>query len=122
VLSAHLSLASPLVSGAGDAYDEQLALAEAELERLVRRLRSPSTSAWRSRRAPVEACLERLVQITAAAERRAMPKLPRIADHALADAMVVIAGEALSALAANRQASAMASMVAELREALESTR
>jgi hypothetical protein len=103
-------------------YEEQLALAGDELDRLVRRLRNLSPGAWRLRREPVVAALGRLAELTALAERRTVPKPPTVAEHALADAMAVIGGDVIVALTTSRDGNLMAILVVELRQVLDATR
>jgi hypothetical protein len=103
-------------------YDEQLALARGELARLVLRLRSLSPAAWRTRRKATLATFARLAEISATAEHRRMPALPKVADHALADAIAVVGGDAIAALATEPDADLLSAVVATLREALETTR
>jgi hypothetical protein len=110
------------VTDADGAYNEQLALATDVLARLVRRLRSLSRSAWLSRREAVEIALMRLVAITSRMEGLMPRALPSIADHALADAMAVVGGDALAGLEVTVDSSSLADVIAELRAALEATR
>jgi hypothetical protein len=110
------------VSAAETDYDARLALAEAELERLVRRLRSLSAAAWRERRPPVLLALGRLAQLTALTEQRKLPVLPELADHALADAVAVIGGDVLVVLASRRDDSLLAELIVEIRAAMDATR
>jgi hypothetical protein len=122
VVHAQFSLASQRVSDVGGDYRERLALANDELARLVRRLRSLSRLAWLSRRGAVETALVRLGEIAAFVEKRTAPTLPIIADHALADAMAVIGGDAIAALEAVRDQEQLAAVTVSLRTALEATR
>jgi hypothetical protein len=110
------------VSGSEVGYDERLALARGELARLVLRLRSLSPPAWRTRRAGVLAALSRLAQLSGHAEDRAVPPLPTIADHALADAVAVIGGDAVATLGVRADDDLLTDVVAALREALEASR
>jgi hypothetical protein len=104
-------------------FDEQLALARDELARLVRRLRNLSPTAWTARRAPVLLALSRLAAVGALAEQRAMPELPEIADHALADAMAVIGSDVIFVLAgAPPDNSLIESLIAEIDLTLIATR
>jgi hypothetical protein len=103
-------------------YDEQLALARGELARLVLRLRSLSLAAWRTRRKAALVAFGQLAELSAQAEHRRMPGLPKVADHALADAIAVVGGDAIAALGAEPNADLLAAVVAALREALETTR
>jgi hypothetical protein len=110
------------VSATEGEYDERLALAGDELARLVRRLRGLSPLAWTPRRAAVALALSRLATLTGLAEQRVVPELPSLANHALADAMAVIAGDAIVALSTRHDGDLLASVLAELRAALEATR
>jgi hypothetical protein len=103
-------------------YDEALSLARGELARLVLRLRSLSQAAWRPRRKSVIAALARLAELSGLAEHRAVPPVPAVADHALADAVAVIGGDALAALATDPDEEILAEVVAAMREALTLTR
>jgi hypothetical protein len=83
-----------------------------ELDRLVRRLREFSPSAWTPRRRDaVLAVLRELAALGDGFESRQVPDLP---DHALADALAVIAGDALDAA----ERSADPQRLATVREAL----
>lgn len=103
-------------------YNERLALAGGDLARLVLRLRSLSPPAWRSRRKAVVATLRRLAELSGRAEHRVLPAVPSVAVHALADAVAVVGGDAIAALAAGPDDDVLAAVVAALREALEATR
>jgi crotonobetainyl-CoA:carnitine CoA-transferase CaiB-like acyl-CoA transferase len=103
-------------------YDEALSLARGELARLVLRLRSLSPAAWRPRRKSVVIAVARLAELSGEAEQRAVPALPAIADHAFADAVAVIGGDALAALATRPDEGLLAAVVATMREALTITR
>jgi hypothetical protein len=109
--------------GADDlGYDERLSLARGELARLALRLRSLSPLAWRSRRKVVVATLNRLAELAGQAEHRELPLVPPVADYALADAVVVIGGDAIAALAAEPDDDLLDGFVAAVQEAREATR
>ncbi len=110
------------MSGSEVGYDERLALARGELARLVLRLRSLSLPAWRTRRAGIVAALGRLAELSGCAEDRAVPTLPMIADHALADAVAVIGGDAVATLSVRTDEELLSAVVAALRDALEASR
>lgn len=110
------------MSGNCGEYDERLALADDELARLVRRLRSLSALAWTRRRPPVVLALGRLAALAALAEQRSLPEPPEIADHVLADAMTVIAGEAIVALTNRPNDELLTALIAEVRDVLAATR
>jgi hypothetical protein len=103
-------------------YDEALSLARGELARLVLRLRSLSQAAWRPRRKSVISALGKLAELCGLAEQRGVPTLPAVADHALADAVAVIGGDALAALTVRPDEEILAAVVAAMREALTLTR
>jgi hypothetical protein len=110
------------VNAAETDYEARLALAEAELDRLVRRLRSLSPAAWRERRLPVVLGLARLAEVSARAEQRELPALPEIAEHALSDAAVVIGGDAVMALRTRQDDALLADVIGEIRGILDRTR
>jgi hypothetical protein len=103
-------------------YDERLSLARGELARLALRLRSLSPLAWRPRRKVVVQTLSRLAELGGRAEHREVPAVPIVADHALADAVVVIGGDAIAALAAEPDDDLLDAFVALVQEAREATR
>jgi hypothetical protein len=76
----------------------EIAAIEADLSRLVRRLRGLSAAAWRSRKAPVEDLLAGLERFTAQLEGRPPRPLPEVPDYARADAVAVLAGDAVARL------------------------
>jgi hypothetical protein len=87
---------------AGDtSFEADLQLAAADLDRLVRRLRSLSQAAWRSRREPVQAALAALVAMSVELEGRQMD-VPKLPDHVLADGIAVIGGDVLAAIAVSK--------------------
>jgi hypothetical protein len=90
-----------------------------DLARLDRRLRSLSVSAWRSRRASIDALLEELVALTGEVEGRPQPQLPALPEYALADAVSVLAGDVL---VANSTSSIVERLTGEVRAALDATR
>src|SRR3954447_22152099 len=89
--------------------------AEAELARLLRRLRSLSPRAWAAgeRRAAVAELAADLVALDPQAAGR---PLPEIADHAWADALTVLGADALAAGADPER------VLAAVRRTLERTR
>ncbi|HTW19089.1 MAG TPA: hypothetical protein VME70_02625 [Mycobacteriales bacterium] len=104
------------------AYADRLVLARGDLARLVLRLRSLSPPAWRSRRKVVVSGLDRLARLSGRAEGREVPPVPPVAVHALADAVAVIGGDAIEALAGAPDEQLLTELVAVLREVLELTR
>jgi hypothetical protein len=110
------------VNGADPGYEQRLVLARGELARLVLRLRSLSPPAWRSRRKAVVDTIGRLAEMSGRAERRDVPAVPVIAVHALADAVAVIGGDAIAALADSPDEDLLTEVVTALREALDLTR
>ena len=103
-------------------YDERLSLARGELGRLILRLRSLSLPAWRPRRLAVIDALTRLAELSGRAEHRDLPAVPAVADHALADAVAVIGGDVVVALAADPDDGLLAEFVATVQAAREATR
>jgi hypothetical protein len=103
-------------------YDERFKQANAHLDRLVRRLQSLSDAAWTSRRDPVVECLRRLVELDGVAEGLQMPRLPELASFALADAIAVVTGDVLAALADSPNGEVLAGVLLELEGALAATR
>jgi hypothetical protein len=110
------------MSGTDPAYEHRLVLARGELARLVLRLRSLSPPAWRSRRKNVIATVDRLAALSGRAEQRAVPPVPSVAIHALADAVAVIGGDALAALTASPDDELLSEVVETVRSALDVTR
>jgi hypothetical protein len=110
------------VSGRPPGYDERLARATADLTRLERRLRALSAAAWVPRRAVVLAILVQLADLSAFADGRERQGLPPIADHAIADALVVLGGDAVESLAAKPDDGILTSVIELLEGALEATR
>jgi hypothetical protein len=110
------------VSGSEAGYEERLALAGEELDRLLRRLRSLSPLAWRLRRPAVVAALDRLAELSTKAEDVPARSVPAVADHALPDAVAVIAGDALASLAEWPDEDLLAGVLVTLRVALDDTR
>lgn len=98
----------------GETFEAVHAAATADLDQLVRRLRSLSPRAWESRRGPVQAALAGLVAITAELEGRPL-EAPTVPDHVLADAIAVVGGDALSIL----KGSSDVERLVEVRELLE---
>jgi hypothetical protein len=110
------------VNVADGGYDGHLALAGDELAELVRRLRSLSPQAWTPRRAGVQAAVARLAELVGRAEGHPTGPLPAIPDHALADALAVIGGDAIVALEADRDDDLLSTLLVELRDTLQGTR
>jgi hypothetical protein len=110
------------VSVEGDGYDERLALADGELARLVRRLRSLPPASWDRRRRAILMVLDQLSAVTAAAENTAVPALPDLPDHALADAVAVLGGDVIVALNVRPDGDLLASFTAAVRGALNASR
>jgi hypothetical protein len=100
-------LEDPLVSGGGERVPR------ADLDRLVRRLRSFSQRSWTvdGRREALRQLLDALAEMTASGRR--VPPLP---DHALPDAVAVLGRDAL-AVPENEERVAQL-----LRDALDKTR
>lgn len=105
----------------GDAFQPDLAAATTDLERLVRRLRSLSQRSWRERRAAAQAALDGLAALDARLEGRQLDT-PTVPEHALADALAVIGGDVLDAIAMLDDRSALDTTIHLLEVALERTR
>jgi hypothetical protein len=105
-----------------DEPGRRLVRAGDELDRLVRRLQSLSAPAWTSRRESVIATLEQLVELTGIAEHRVMPELPELSSFALADAVAVIGGDFLAALADSGADDILNRFLIELRNASSTSR
>jgi hypothetical protein len=109
------------VTSEGEGYGERVDLAAAELDRLIRRLRSLTTNAWRPREAAVRDALVQLVELDRAAERCEQRALPDLPVHALADAVAVVGGDALEALGRRPDGDLLDRMLSLLRSVREST-
>lgn len=103
---------------APDPYGDELRSADDECASLVRRLRSLTGPVWRSRRVGVLGAVAALTEVAARAEGGEPHALPAIDDHAIGDAVAVIAGDVLEALEAHRDDG----LLEELREALRNLR
>jgi hypothetical protein len=77
---------------------DRLGRLAADVDQLVRRLRSLGRSSWESRRSSVRALLGDLADISARAEGRPFSAVPDLPDHGLADAVAVISGDLLEVL------------------------
>jgi hypothetical protein len=110
------------VGVADSEYDQLLAMAADELQRLVRRLGGLSRSAWTSRRGAVELALHRLAELDFHLEKRPRRQLPRIEDHALADAVEGGGGDVLRNLRDLPRHDDLAVALTEIRAALQGTR
>jgi hypothetical protein len=86
-----------------------------ETDRVVRRLHSLTRHSWESRRESVYSLLVDLADLCAAAEGTARRPVPRLADHSLPDAVSVIAGDLIEALAAAPSPARLAAAEAALR-------
>jgi hypothetical protein len=110
------------VSAANPEYLADLAALEADLARLVRRLRGLSAGAWRERRAAVVILLEQLAAASAELENRALPSLPEVPNHVFPDALAVIGGDVVNSLNTEPDTACAARALGDLRVALEATR
>lgn len=99
-----------------------LAEIEADLGRLVQRLRSLSPTAWRSRREVVTHLLTGLEQITAELEGRPPRPIPALPDHARADAVAVLAGDVVTEIDQLRTPARLSEVGRLIRYALDATR
>lgn len=89
-----------------------------ELDRLVARLRHLSPAEWPVRRGAVLTALSELAALGDALEPHQVPALP---DHALADALAVIGGDALDAAQRSADPQRRAAVDEALRRLLEET-
>jgi hypothetical protein len=90
---------SDLISAnVADRYDDLLAAAAGDLDRLVRRCRSLTARGWEARRQPVTALLTKLAELSRLAEHGDAHVVPELPDHALADAVAVIGTDVIEAL------------------------
>lgn len=80
-------------------YEARLRQVRGDLDHLVGRLRSLGTLSWKARRAAVKELLDRIGDLAAQAEHRTPRRVPDLPDHALADALVVLGADLISALA-----------------------
>ena len=106
---------------ARDSFHPDLVAATADLAKLVRRLRSLSPRAWVDRRAPVQAALNGLVALNGKLEGRRLDA-PVVADHVFADAVAVIGGDVLKALAQSQDRTGLDLAVQLIEDALAKTR
>jgi hypothetical protein len=104
-----------------DAFDTELASAREDLGRLVRRLRSLSPASWRDRQAAARAALDGFVALEVQLESAPLTP-PMLATHVLPDAIAVVGGDALEAIAATADRSALATARTLLESALAATR
>ena len=116
---AHLAYRRIVTGGAS--FDSEVAATAAELERLVRRLRSLSRRAWKDRRPPAQTALDGLVALDAQLEQRELES-PTVADHVIPDAVALIGGDVLDAVATTGNADALEAVRRLIGEALVATR
>lgn len=90
-----------------------------ELEKLVRRLRHLSPGAWARHRQQVHEVLCALAELGDSIEPRQVPELP---DHAMADAVAVIGGDAVDAAQRSADPQRVAAVGEALRRGLAATR
>jgi hypothetical protein len=102
-------------------FDADLAAARDDLGRLVRRLRSLSPGGWKSRQAAAQAALAGFVALEVDLEG-GPPFSPRVATHVLPDAIAVIGGDALTAIAVATDTRALVAAQGLIEAALASTR
>jgi hypothetical protein len=98
-----------------------MATTVADLDRLVRRLRALSPRGWKDRRAPAQAALDGLVALDTQLEERDLES-PTVADHVLPDAVALIGGDVLEAIATTENADALEAVRRLIGEALVATR
>jgi hypothetical protein len=104
--------------GQGDRGDA-IAAVEADLNRLVQRLRGLSPAAWRSRRDVVADLLTRLEQATAELESRPPKPVPALPDYASANAVAVLGGDAIAAATERRDGSSVSRLGAWINGTLD---
>lgn len=102
-------------------YGAELLRLERDAERLVRRLRNLTTQRWSSRRESVTALLVELADLGARAEKRESRTVPTLPDHSLPDALSVLAGDLVDALAAAPSPALLAISVQAVRRASSET-
>jgi hypothetical protein len=102
-------------------YGAELLRLERDAERLVRRLRNLTTQRWSSRRESVTALLVELADLGARAENRESRTVPTLPDHSLPDALSVLAGDLVDALAAAPSPALLAISVQAVRRAWSET-
>jgi hypothetical protein len=110
------------MAAASEDYAARLALAVGELDRLIHQLRGLSQSAMRQHRKAVEETIAVLVSVATSLDGRAPSAVPKIADHALADATDVLGHDAVSALAERHDDDLLLTLAASLQDVLASTR
>lgn len=98
-----------------------LAAAGESLDLLVRRLRSLSPRARTDRAGAARTALDGLVALEVRLEG-CPAKPPAVADHILADAIAVVGGDLLEAVASSADASSLAEMRKLINTALAATR
>jgi hypothetical protein len=101
---------------------DALAETEADLHRLVQRLRGLSPGAWRSRRTAVENLLAGLEKIAAELEGRRSRQVPALPDYARPDAVAVVGGDVIRELDQFRGAPSLSEVGGLIRCALDATR
>lgn len=94
---------------------------QADLSRLVQRLRGLSSAAWRSRRTVVDELLAGLEEITAKVEGRSPRPIPALADYARADAVAVLGGDAIAATGERGDAADFSGLTAWIQRTLGQT-
>jgi hypothetical protein len=100
---------------------DALAETEADLHRLVQRLRGLSPGAWRSRRTAVENLLAGLEKIAAELEGRPPRPVPEVQDYARGDAVAVVGGEAVAAAREMGDGANVSTLSAKIQRALDQT-
>lgn len=106
---------------AGESFAARASVAAADLDKLVRRLRSLSPRAWQDRSATVRAALAGLVELSSELEGRALEP-PEVADHVLPDAVAVIGTDVLTTARRADDEAAVARMHELIKTALNVTR
>jgi hypothetical protein len=99
-----------------------LTAVEADLDRLVQRLRGLSPSAWRSRQDVVDDLLSDLEQVTANLERRPSRPIPALPDYAKADAVAVLGADAVAGIVDSDESSRLDELARLVGQALARTR
>jgi hypothetical protein len=106
----------------GSDHAAHLVLLADDLERLERRLRGLSTAAWRSRADVIRALLLDLIAIEATVNAASGRVCPSVPEHALADALAVIGGDVIDAIADGGPGESLEAALSTVRSALAATR
>ena len=101
---------------------DHLEIAGRDFTLLVRRVHGLSPAALRRRREALNTWLAEIRELTAVAAGRSMPILPIVAEHALADAVVVVGTDLLAVLTCRPDDAVTQGFARATGTALEATR